>query len=226
MAEVKVLGGWGSPFSRRVEMALRLKGVEYEFIEEDLSNKSPLLLQYNPIHKKIPVLLHNGNPLAESLVIVEYIDETFPGTPILPKDPYERSLARFWAKFIDEKCLPASTKALFAKGEEQDKRKEEVCELLKILDKELETKKFLGGETVGFADIAGNFVAFWVGVLEEALGVELVTKEKFPNLCRWKEDFIIICDEIKECLPPRDKLVDFFKSGFIPAAIRARIASQ
>nr|GMC69320.1 probable glutathione S-transferase [Ipomoea batatas] len=221
MAEVKVLGGWASPFSARVELALKLKGVEYEFIQQDLSNKSPLLLKSNPVHKKIPVLVHNGNPIAESLVILEYIDDTFPGTPILPKDPYERALARFWARFIDDKFFPATMKVRFTKGEELEKAKEEVGELLKVLDNELKKNKFLGGETIGLADIAGNFVALWVGVVEEVMGVDLgVTEEKFPHLCRWKQDFLN-CDVIKETLPSRDKLVAYFSKLFKPAAATA-----
>jgi glutathione S-transferase len=103
--EVLLFGVWGSPFSRRVELALKLKGIDYKYMEEDLTDKSPLLLKYNPIHKKIPVLVHNGKPIVESQVILEYINETWQGYPILPKDPYERAIARFWAKFIDDKVI-------------------------------------------------------------------------------------------------------------------------
>lgn len=49
------------------------------------------------------MLVHNGKPVAESLVILEYIDETWQENPLLPKDPLEKSTARFWARFVDEK---------------------------------------------------------------------------------------------------------------------------
>lgn len=108
--EVRLLGKWASPFSNRVDLALKLKGVPYKYSEEDLANKSADLLRYNPVHKKVPVLVHNGNPLPESLIIVEYIDETWKNNPLLPRDPYERALARFWSKTLDDKV---SNLALF-----------------------------------------------------------------------------------------------------------------
>ncbi|KAL3357931.1 hypothetical protein AABB24_015184 [Solanum stoloniferum] len=213
MTQVKLIGVTLSPFSRRVEWALKFKGVEYEFIEENLQNKSPLLLESNPIHKKIPVLIHNGKPICESMVILEYIDETFEGPSILPKDPYDRAIARFWAKFIDDTCIPLLGKVLFGKGEEAEKSKEEFGGLLKILDNELKDKKFFVGDNFGFADVAANFMAFWFGILEEASGVVLVTSEKFPNFCGWRDEYINR-SQVKEYLPSRDVLLAHFQSRF------------
>ncbi|XP_028115824.1 glutathione S-transferase U8-like [Camellia sinensis] len=211
MAEqVKLLGHWASAFNWRVEIALKWKGIEYEFIQEDLQNKSPLLLKCNPIHKKIPVLLHNGKPICESLVILEYIDETWKGNPIFPEDPHERAIARFWANFIDEKCLPAIKKACFTKD---DKGIEETIEHLKTLEAQLNDKKFFGGDSVGLVDIVANLIGYSLGVIQEAVGVEVLTEEKFPRLYKWIEEYVS-CSVIKEHLPPREKLLAFAKANY------------
>ncbi|URE36901.1 glutathione s-transferase [Musa troglodytarum] len=108
MKPVVLLGFWGSPFGQRCKIALAEKGVEYEYREENIwGNKSPLLLESNPVYKKIPVLIHDGKPVCESRIIIQYIDEVWPHrAPLLPADPYARAQARFWADFVDKKVRP------------------------------------------------------------------------------------------------------------------------
>ena len=102
--EIILLDFWASHFGMRVRIALAEKGLMYEYREENLWNKSPLLLEMNPVHKKVPVLIHNGKPICESLMIVQYIDEVWKDkSPLLPSDPYQRAQARFWADYVDKK---------------------------------------------------------------------------------------------------------------------------
>ncbi|KAF6995041.1 hypothetical protein CFC21_011617 [Triticum aestivum] len=108
--EVKLLGMWASPFVLRVKLALSLKGVGYEYVEEDLKSKSELLLKSNPVLQKVPVLIHDGKPICESSVILQYIDEAFAGvgSSLLPEEPHGRAVARFWAAYIDGTVLYTS----------------------------------------------------------------------------------------------------------------------
>ncbi|KAI3772690.1 hypothetical protein L6452_03882 [Arctium lappa] len=213
--EVKLYAFAEGSFVCRAKIALNLKRIEYENIEEDLSNnnKSADVLKYNPVHKKLPVLLHNGKPISESLVIIEYIDDVWKGVPILPQDPYEKAVARFWAKFIDDKCMPALSKVYSSNGDEQDIA--EACEQLQILENELAVKgtKFFGGDNINLVDIAADFIAYWLGVLEEVTEIKLVTKDKFPKLTEWADNFVN-CQVVKEILPPRENLLALFRKRF------------
>ena len=74
--KVTLHGFCASPFVKRVELALKFKGIPFEYVEEDLANIISFLISYNPVYKKVAVLVHNGKPLPESLVILEYINET------------------------------------------------------------------------------------------------------------------------------------------------------
>ncbi|XP_065864906.1 probable glutathione S-transferase [Euphorbia lathyris] len=213
MAELKLLGTWASPFSCRVIWALKLKGIPFEYVEEDLANKSSMLLQYNPVHKKIPVLVHGGKPINESMIIVEYLDETWPDHPLLPTDPYERALARFWVKFIEDKG--SSMWAIFrSKGEEQEKAVKATMEILKTIEEEamgvMGESKYFGGEKIGIVDIAFGPIAHWLPVIEKVGGVKLLEPHKFPKLQAWiqnfKQDAVI-----SENIPDEEKMVAFFK---------------
>jgi glutathione S-transferase len=154
--EVILLDFSPSMFGMRARVALAEKQVKYEYREEDLWNKkSEFLLQMNPVHKKIPVLVHNGKSISESLIIVEYIDEVWTGNcTLLPSDPYERSQARFWADYIDKKVTDAGRNISFLKGEEQEQAKKDFIKILKTLEGQLGDKPYFGGEKFGFLDIA------------------------------------------------------------------------
>ncbi|KAJ4824128.1 hypothetical protein Tsubulata_041820 [Turnera subulata] len=208
---VTLLGYWGSPYTLRVRWALKLKGVDYEYVEEDLPNKSALLLKYNPAHKKIPVLVHEGKPLAESLVIIEYIDEVWKNNPLLSQDPYGRAEARFWAKFADEKCGPAIMRTFVAKEDEKENVAREARENLKILESYLAEKPFFGGETIGFVDIVAGWIGIWARIVEEIVDANLMDAGNTPLLNAWFDNFLEL-PAIKECVPPIDQLLEHNKS--------------
>ncbi|KEH23050.1 putative glutathione transferase [Medicago truncatula] len=211
--EVKVFGLVESPFVTRVEIALKLKGVEYKYEQEKVGNLSETLKKYNPVYKKVPVFIHNDKPISESLVILEYIDETWKQNPILPSDPSKRALARFWSNFIDDKCSNGARKVCFPLDEkEREKSIEETKEALHFLENELKDK-FFGGEDIGFVDIAAVVISFWFSPIQEAFGLKLFTIEEFPKLYNWSQEFNNH-PIVKEKLPPRETLLAFYKGRY------------
>ncbi|XP_059632353.1 glutathione S-transferase U7-like [Cornus florida] len=225
--EVKLLGLWVSPSVRRVEWALKLKGVEYEYIEEDIYNKSPLLLELNPVHNKVPVLVHDGKVILDSLVILEYIDETWKDYPLLPQDPLEKAMARFWAKFGEEKLIVAAWIALCSHGEEKEKFVKLSIEALEKIEGELKLKenKFFGGENIGYLDLAMGRIPHWLPVWEEVGAMKIVDPLKFPATISWINNFLNH-PVIKDCLPPRDKMVVYFQKRSKESEIMARVAAH
>ncbi|CAH1432150.1 unnamed protein product [Lactuca virosa] len=129
------------------------------------------------------------------------------------QDPYEKVVARFWAKFIDEKCIPALYKAFGPNGNEETDK--EACEQLQILENELKVKgtKFFGGDNINLVDIAADFIAYWLGIIQEAAEKTLFTKDKFPKLTQWADDFVNL-EVVNQVLLPRERLLAFFKKRF------------
>ncbi|XP_043692829.1 probable glutathione S-transferase [Telopea speciosissima] len=207
--ELKLLGTKLSPFSWRIIWVLKLKGIEYDFIEEDLRNKSQLLLSSNPVHKKVPVLIHGGKAIPESIIILLYIEETWLKNPILPNDPYERSQALFWAKFADEKFLPEIEMAFSSTGDDQVKAVELATAALEVLEGEIKGKRFFGGDRIGFVDVVVGWIAYWLEMVEEAACFKVSNSKKFPSLHSWMNNFLEVT-VIRENLPSPDDLRIFF----------------
>ncbi|KAK9707297.1 hypothetical protein RND81_07G187700 [Saponaria officinalis] len=214
--EVKVLGAWPSPFVMRPRIALNLKSVEYDFIEETMNPKSELLLKSNPVHKKIPVLLHNDKPVCESNVIVQYIDEAFSsGSSILPSDPYDRAIHRFWAAYVDDKWFPnmmAASRAETpeAKAAAADQLKEGLLLLEEAFVKLSNGKPFFGGDNIGLLDIALGSYLGWVRVSEKMNNAKLIDESTTPSLVAWADKFCAH-EAVKGVMPETDKLAEFAK---------------
>jgi glutathione S-transferase len=183
--EVVLLDSYLSMFGMRARIALAEKGIKYEHKEENLANKSALLLKLNPIHKKIPVLIHNGKPICESLIIVEYIDEVWHDkNPLLPSDPYQRAQARFWADYIDKKMYALGRAIWATKGEAQEGAKKEFIDVLKTLEGVLgEDNPYFGGQTFGFLDIALITFTSWFHTFESFGNFKIETD--CPKLIEW-----------------------------------------
>jgi glutathione S-transferase len=215
--ELKLLGTWASPFVLRAQLALSFKGLSFENIEEDLGNKSDLLITSNPVHKAVPVLLHNGKPVCESLIIVQYVDEAFAaaGPPLLPADPYERATARFWVAFIEDKLLATWYKVFRAKTEEEKAEwTRQTLAAVDVLEGGLKAcsngGSFFGGDNVGYVDIVLGGAVPWVHAAEALSGERLFDAGKVPLLAAWLERFGAL-NETMAVMPDVERLVEHAK---------------
>ncbi|XP_062095534.1 glutathione S-transferase U17-like [Humulus lupulus] len=220
-SEVKLIGAWASPFVLRSRIALNLKHVQYEFLQETLGAKSELLLKSNPVHKKIPVLIHGGKPVCESLIIVQYIDDVWAssGPSILPSDPYDRAIERFWAAYIDDKLFP-SMKGIAAAPDAEGKKAalEQVTSGLTLLEEAFGVCSkgkgfFSGGDHIGFLDIALGSLLGWIKVTELTSGLKLIDPATTPKLAHWAETFRQD-PAVSGVMPETQKLAEYAKVLF------------
>ena len=92
---------WRSSAAYRVRIALNLKGLSFQTIPVNLVKQGGEQLgdAYRSINPQglVPVLLHEGCVLTQSMAICEYLDERFKQYPLLPADPKERARVRSMA---------------------------------------------------------------------------------------------------------------------------------
>jgi glutathione S-transferase len=93
---IKLYDFKSSPNCQRVKVVLAEKNLPYETVPVDLTKKeqkNPDYLKMNP-YGKVPVLTDDSTVLYESLIINEYLEEKYPATSLLPKDPAKKAKAR------------------------------------------------------------------------------------------------------------------------------------
>ena len=162
------------PYCARARIVLAEKGLGYETVEIDLSDRPGWIYAKNP-SGTVPVLEEDGGfVLPESLVIMEYLEERFPEPSLWPADPEERALGRLWLDRFDVRL--GSDYYALRRGE-PSRLEERLC----YLDAALEAQPYLSGRQYGLADI--GYVP-WILRARSNLGVAL---ETYAALWAWLE---------------------------------------
>jgi glutathione S-transferase len=102
-----------SPFCRKVRLTLAEKRIEVELVEERYWEQGADFLRRNPAGK-VPVLRLDGRTLSESQAICEYLDETCPQPPLMPRDPDARYEVRRLCAWFDDKFHAEVTSKLLS----------------------------------------------------------------------------------------------------------------
>jgi maleylpyruvate isomerase len=182
-----------SSTSIRLRAALNLKGLSYAYVAHHLrrgEQRHAAYLAINPQGLVPSLVLENGAVLTQSLAIIEYLDETRPSPPLLPKSALDRARVRALAQAIALDIHPVSNlrvlaylRSAFGAGEEAISVwfKHWVAEtfgpLEVMLAADARTGRFCHGDTPGLADLC-----IYAQVLNNGrFGVEM---SSYPTLSR------------------------------------------
>jgi glutathione S-transferase len=160
-----------SPFCRKVRLALGEKRLEFALAFEPAWEKMPEFMSLNPAGT-VPVMIdEDGTVVIYSHVIIEYLEETYPGTNLIPAAAAERVEARRLAAWFDEKFhAEVTTRMLYEKmsrrhggprAVEASPSMASIREGMSYLRAHLdligalaEHRRWLAGDTLSIADLA------------------------------------------------------------------------
>ena len=104
MSAIELYNAPQSTCSQKVRLTLAEKGLAFKehrlklFAGDQLR---PEYLELNP-NGVVPTVVHDGTPIIDSSVIMEYLDEVFPSPRLSPSDPKTRAEMRAWLRFFEE----------------------------------------------------------------------------------------------------------------------------
>ncbi len=148
------------PFSTNVErvaLALGYKELEADWVDLDPADRSEV--ERLSGQSLVPVLVENGNVVADSTVILRYLEERVPDPPLWPKDPARRAEVDIFLDWFNRvwKRPPNEIEAERAKSEADEARivelGRELTGSLDLFEQLLTGRDYLFGE-FGAADCA------------------------------------------------------------------------
>jgi len=152
--ELILYSGWFCPFVQRVWIALEEKGIPYQYMEENPYHKDAEFLKISP-KGLVPALAYKGQPVHESLVILEFLEEQYPETkPLLPKDAYDRAQVRLAIDLTSKSFVPQFFKLLQAQDADGQAKAREALYLTCQKYGDQVTGPFWGGSEISLADVA------------------------------------------------------------------------
>ncbi len=205
-ARPTLLGDARSTYTRSARMAFHEKGISYT-----LDPQPPHSEAINAIHPfgKMPALRSGELRLFETSAIMRYVDEAFPGPPLMPESPADRARAEQWISavncyFYDAMAIRYVLQYIFPKGAGGKPDRATIDQALAdmkryfgVLDATYGSRNFLVGERPSLADLLLAPIIFYVSKMPE--GGKLLAS--FPNVNRG-HSAIAQRDSFKATLPP------------------------
>jgi len=140
------------PYVQRARIVLAEKRVSHDLEFIDLSAKPAWFLEVSPLGK-VPVLLVDGEPLFESAVIAEYLNETTPGS-LHPSDPFLKARNRSWIEFASSTLSAVATFYRAADSEALDSATQTLKERFARLEATLGGGPWFNGRAFSLVDAA------------------------------------------------------------------------
>jgi glutathione S-transferase len=165
---MKILETRMAPNPRRVRIFLAEKGIEVPTEELDLMKgelKSDSFTKLNKLQKVPVLLLDDGTPICETIAICRYFEELHPEPALFGKGALGKATVEMWQRRMELGLMAAVTSAfrhlhpamanhevpqVAAWGEANKPR---ALDMLRILDEQLSSNRFVAGDTYSVADI-------------------------------------------------------------------------
>ena len=156
---IKVYGVHGSPFVRKVFIALEFKGLEYEIVQQMPFSGDKDYLKINPL-AKVPTLVDGDLTLGDSKVICRYLENAYPDPAIYPESIQDRARTDWFEELCGNQIAELAAGIFFQRFMRPFAFKQEPDEELvaKIIDEKLPPMlDYLEGELPSDGFMFGDF---------------------------------------------------------------------